>query len=145
MDPGAGGEKAPAVTASRWTTLDRILEVDPEKGARALRNVPNTLAIFDSHFPRFPVLPGVLMLGSLAALAGHLLQQKVGGSWRLARAEQVRFRHFVQPGDQIALSVELKEFSSTAAVFTASARVDDRVVATARRLRMIPRSAGPGP
>jgi 3-hydroxyacyl-[acyl-carrier-protein] dehydratase len=130
---------------SRWTTLDRILEIDPEKGARALRNVPNTLAIFDSHFPRFPVLPGVLMLGSLAELAARLLQQKTGGSWRLARAEQVRFRHFVQPGDQMALSVELKEFSPTAAVFSASVRVDDLVVATARRMRMIPRETGPEP
>ena len=46
---------------SRWTTLDRILEIDPEKGAKALRNVPNTLSIFDSHFPRFNVLPGVLI------------------------------------------------------------------------------------
>jgi 3-hydroxyacyl-[acyl-carrier-protein] dehydratase len=125
---------------SRWTTLDRILEIDPEKGARALRNVPNTLAIFDSHFPRFPVLPGVLMLGSLAALAERLLQKKTGGPWQLARAEQVRFRHFVQPGDQVDLSVELKEFSPAAAVFSASARVDEKVVATVRRIRMVPRS-----
>jgi 3-hydroxyacyl-[acyl-carrier-protein] dehydratase len=126
---------------SRWTTLDRVLEIDPEKQARAIRNVPNTLAIFDSHFPRFPVLPGVLMLGSLAELAARLLEKKAGGRWRLAGADQVRFRHFVQPGDQMQLSVELKEFSAGAAVLSASIRVDDRVVATARKLRMIPRGA----
>jgi 3-hydroxyacyl-[acyl-carrier-protein] dehydratase len=131
----------PAPGSSRWTTLDRILEVDPEKAARALRNVPNTLAIFDSHFPRFPVLPGVLMLGSLAELAACLLAKKTGAAWRLAKAEQVRFRHFVQPGDQMELSVELKEFSAGAAVLSASVRVEDRVVATARKLRMVPRSA----
>lgn len=127
---------------SRWTTLDRILELDPEKGARAIRNVPNTLAIFDSHFPRFPVLPGVLILGSLAELAARLLQQKTGKPWRLARAEQVRFRHFVQPGDQMVLSVEVKEFSAGAAAFSASVKVDERVVSSVRQLRMIPREAG---
>jgi len=123
---------------SRWTTLDRVVQIDPEKGARAFRNVPNTLSIFDSHFPRFPVMPGVLILGSLAELAGRLLTQRTGKAWRLARAETVRFRHFVQPGDQMALSVDLKEFSPTTAVFSASVKVDDKVVSTARALRMVP-------
>lgn len=123
---------------SRWTTLDRILEIDPEKGARALRNVPNTLNIFDSHFPRFNVLPGVLILGSLAELAARLLSQRTQKRWRLARAEQVRFRHFVQPGDQIVLAVDLKQLSETAAVFSASVKVNDKVVSTARALRMVP-------
>jgi 3-hydroxyacyl-[acyl-carrier-protein] dehydratase len=123
---------------SRWTTLDRVVEIDPAKGAKAVRNVPNTLAIFDSHFPRFPVMPGVLILGSLAALAGRLLQEKTGKPWRLARAETVRFRHFVQPGDQMALSVDLKEFTPTAAVFSASVKVDDKLVSSARALRMVP-------
>ena len=132
----------PGVT-SRWTTLDRILEIDPDKKARALRNVPNTLAIFDSHFPRFPVLPGVLILGSLAELAACMLARKAASPWRLARAEQVRFRHFVQPGDQMELTVELKEFTPSMAVLSASVSVDDRVVATARKLRMIPRERRP--
>lgn len=125
---------------SRWTTLDRIVSVDPEKGARALRNVTNTLAIFDTHFPRFPVLPGVLMLGSLAELAGVLLQQRTGRPWRLARAEQVRFRHFVQPGDQMVLAVDIKEFTETSATFSATVKVDEKPVSTARKLVMVPRA-----
>jgi 3-hydroxyacyl-[acyl-carrier-protein] dehydratase len=127
---------------SRWTTLDRVLEIDPQKGARGLRNVPNTLTIFDSHFPRFPVMPGVLILGTLAELAARLLRQRTGQRWRMARAEQVRFRHFVQPGDQMALSVDLKEFSSTAAVFSATVKVEDKVVSTARKIQMVPREGG---
>ena len=121
-----------------------MLEVEPGVRARAIRNVPNTLAIFDSHFPRFPVMPGVLILGSLAALAGRLLSQRTGKPWRLARAETVRFRHFVQPGDQMALSVDLKEFWPTAAVFSASVKVDDKVVSTARALRMVPQDGTAG-
>ncbi len=48
----------------------------PAHRPRRIRNVPNTLAIFDSHFPRFPVLPGVLILGSLGELAGVLLEER---------------------------------------------------------------------
>jgi 3-hydroxyacyl-[acyl-carrier-protein] dehydratase len=129
------------VETSRWTTLDRIDSVD-EKGARAVRNVTNTLIIFDTHFPRFHVLPGVLMLGSLAELAGVLLERRTGRPWRMARAEQVRFRHFVQPGDQMALAVDLKEFAEASASFAATVKVDDRPVATARKLVMVPREAG---
>ena len=83
------------------------------------------------------MLPGVLILGSLAELAAQLLAQKAGGGWRLARAEQVRFRHFVQPGDQMELSVELKESRRPPPAERIRAR-RGRVVATARKLRMVP-------
>ena len=100
---------------SRWSTLDRIVSVEPGESATALRNVPNTLAIFDTHFPRFPVLPGVLILGSLGALAGELLEAETGRPWRLAGADRVAFRHFVQPGDQLQLTVKLSQRSDSEA------------------------------
>ena len=130
---------------SKWTPVDRILSMDPGKGAQGVRNVPNTLAILDSHFPRFPVLPGVLILGSLAELAGQFLRQETSRSWRLAGAEQVRYRHFVRPGDQMELTVELKELSAEAAVFSGTVRVEGKVMTTARQLRMVPREGGGGP
>ena len=74
----------------RWTTVDRVISLDPGKGARGIRNVPNTLSILDSHFPRFPVLPGVMILGSMAELAATLLKEHTGRSWRLSGAEQFR-------------------------------------------------------
>lgn len=119
-------------------TLDRVLRLEPGAGATAVRNVPNTLAIFDSHFPRFPVLPGVLILGSMAELAALLLAEQTGRRWRLAAARQVRYRHFVQPGDQMELTVELKDLTDHEAVLTATARVDGRPVTTARELRLTP-------
>lgn len=117
-------------------TLDRIVSLEPGKGAKALRNVPNTLAIFDSHFPRFPVLPGVLILGSMGQLAALLLKEQTGREWKLAGAEQIRYRHFVQPGDQMEIVVDLKELSDDTAVFSASVRVDGKPVTTARQLRL---------
>jgi 3-hydroxyacyl-[acyl-carrier-protein] dehydratase len=122
---------------SRWSTLDKILSIEPGESASAIRNVPNTLAIFDSHFPRFPVLPGVLILGSLGALAAELLEAETGKPWRLAGADRVAFRHFVGPGDQLELSVKLTQRSDTEAVLSGEASVDGRVVTRARKLRAV--------
>jgi 3-hydroxyacyl-[acyl-carrier-protein] dehydratase len=125
--------------SSRWSTLDRIVSVEPGESAKALRNVPNTLAIFDTHFPRFPVLPGVLMLGSLGALAAELLAVDTDKRWRLSGAERVAFRHFVQPGDQLELTVKLSQRSDTEALLSGEVSVDGRVVVRARKLHVVPR------
>ena len=122
---------------SRWTTVDRVTSVEGDTAA-GVRNVPNTLAIFDSHFPRFPVLPGVLILGSIGSLAAHLLEQQTGKKWRMAGAGNVGFRHFVQPGDQMEITVQLKERSDDEAVLSGDAKVDGKLVTRARQLRMKP-------
>jgi 3-hydroxyacyl-[acyl-carrier-protein] dehydratase len=122
---------------SRWSTLDRIVSIEPGESASALRNVPNTLAIFDSHFPRFPVLPGVLILGSLGALAAKLLEAETGRQWRLAGADRVAFRHFVQPGDQLELTVKLSKREDAQALLSGEVSVEGRVVTRARKLRLV--------
>ena len=120
-----------------WTTLDRIVSVSEDE-AEAVRNVPNTLAIFDSHFPRFHVLPGVLILGSLGTLCAELLEQRTGRRWRLAGADRVGFRHFVQPGDVMVLTVKLKDVGDAEATLSGEASVDGKVVTRARKLRAVP-------
>jgi 3-hydroxyacyl-[acyl-carrier-protein] dehydratase len=124
------------MTGGVWTTLDRVVSVGDGK-AEAIRNVPNTLAILDSHFPRFPVMPGVLILGSLGTLCAELLEQETGKRWRLAGADRVGFRHFVQPGDQMVLTVELKNVDGAEATLTGEVTVDGKVVTRARRLRAV--------
>jgi 3-hydroxyacyl-[acyl-carrier-protein] dehydratase len=118
----------------RWTTIDRFVRVEEEE-AEGIRNVPNTLAIFDSHFPRFHVLPGVLMLGSLGTLCAELLERRTGRRWRLAGADRVGFRHFVQPGDQLVLNVKLKDLADGNATLTGEASVEGKLVIRARKLR----------
>ena len=125
------------MTGGRWTTLDRIVRVGDGE-AVAIRNVPNTLAIFDSHFPRFNVLPGVLILGSLGTLSAELLQLLTGGRWRLIGADRVAFRHFVQPGDELELTVRLKEIADDEAILTGEVTVGGKVVTRARKLRARP-------
>lgn len=123
---------------SRWVTVDRIVSIEPGERASAIRNVPNTLAIFDSHFPRFPVMPGVLMLGSLGTLGAKLLEEDTGKRWRLAGGGQIGFRHFVQPGDQMEITVALKERTDDSATLSGEVKVEGKLVIRARQLRMVP-------
>ena len=120
-------------TGAPLIALDRIVCVEPGRRAIALRNVPHTLAIFDSHFPRRPVLPGVLVLGSMAELARVLLAEQAGPAWQLARADRVRYRHFIQPGDQMEIEVEMKDLDEQQATVRATARVTGRLVDKRRR------------
>jgi len=119
-------------------TLDRIVSIEPGKGAKALRNVPTTLAIFDTHFPRKPVLPGVLIIGSIGELAGALLREQTGRAWKLGGLSRVSFRHFVQPGDQMEIAVDVKDVGDATATLTASVKVDGKAVTTIRQVRMVP-------
>jgi 3-hydroxyacyl-[acyl-carrier-protein] dehydratase len=120
------------------TQFDRLVSLEAGSSAVAIRNVPNTLAIFDTHFPRFHVLPGVLILGTMGTLAARLLEEDSDRRWRLAGAGAVGFRHFVQPGDQLEFTVALKERSDDEAVLSGEAKVDGKVVTRARKLRMVP-------
>ena len=120
--------------SDRWTDLDHV---DVNGGsATGARNVTNTLGFLDSHFPRFPVMPGVLILGSLGRLAGELLAAEPGGSWRLRSAGRVGFRHFVRPGDRLDLSVELVGVEDGRATLKGEASVDGKLVVRARKLIM---------
>jgi 3-hydroxyacyl-[acyl-carrier-protein] dehydratase len=131
------------MTTAPLIALDRVLSVEPGSRATGLRNVPHTLSIFDSHFPRRPVLPGVLVLGSMGELARLLLAEQTGHAWRLARAERVRYRHFIEPGDQMEIEVEMEKLDEQQAVLRAIVKVDGRIVTSARALVMA-RAAGHG-
>jgi 3-hydroxyacyl-[acyl-carrier-protein] dehydratase len=118
-------------------SVDVVLELTAGHG-RGLRNVPMTLDIFDTHFPRFPVLPGVLVLGSLIELARQVCRvEDPDGFWRLLRARRVQYRHFVKPGDQLVLDVRLGMGPANGvAIFSGEVRVGGTVVTRARELHL---------
>ncbi|MGW3632691.1 3-hydroxyacyl-ACP dehydratase FabZ family protein [Streptomyces sp. NPDC005122] len=126
--------QARAAGAEGLPAFDRLLELAEGERAVAVRNVPATLPCFTAHFPRHPVLPGVLLLESLAALARAAAGP---GAWHLAGVRGVRFKHFVGPGDQVHLTVEVSEHSPQRTECRATARVEGRVVATVRALTLV--------
>ncbi|MEV6958149.1 hydroxymyristoyl-ACP dehydratase [Streptomyces sp. NPDC051207] len=119
------------------TAFDEVLDVVPGQRAVAVRNVPGTLHVFATHFPRFPVMPGVLILDDIvraARLAAPAVPQ--GSRWVLAEARRVRYRHFAQPGDRLEISVTVTEASESSVTFRATVGVDGRDITTIRQLRL---------
>lgn len=130
---------ADAAATSRATGVfqgfDRLVELVPGERAVAVRNVPATLPVFDHHFPRHPVLPGVLLLESMAELAKAVASGAT--PWCLASVSGVRFKHFVGPGDQVELTAEVTQRTQDQTDVRATARVEGRVVAAARVLALV--------
>ncbi|WP_084529153.1 3-hydroxyacyl-ACP dehydratase FabZ family protein [Nocardia crassostreae] len=124
------------LAAAGGLCLDRIVDLHIGTRAVAVANVPSTLTVFDTHFQRFPVLPGVLLLHGLANLSGTLLAATAGGRWQLTGARRVQFRHYVRPGDQLRLEAEIRVRDDAQARLSGRITCADTVVVLARELTM---------
>lgn len=97
----------------RFFLIDRITRWEIGASAEASKNIALSEDFFDDHFPRRPVMPGVLILEGMAQLSGLLLEasltQKHGKSAKavLTVLERTKFRSLVKPGDTLTYCSEL--------------------------------------
>ena len=111
--------------------FDQVVELE-DKQLRGYCSIPMSLGIFETHFPRRPVVPGVLLIDRMEVLAATLLSNQSEGVWTLERVERARFRRPVQPGDRVEVTVESIETGGPRGLVAATAKVDTGVAATAR-------------
>lgn len=114
--------------------VDRVLELEPSKRIKALKNVSVNEPYFQGHFPEFPVMPGVLILESLAqasALLAFSEEQKPNTVYYFAGIDNARFKKPVTPGDQLILNAEVIRNKAGIWKFNAFATVDNEIVAQA--------------
>ena len=121
--------------------VDRVVELDPHKRIRALKNVTFNEPYFQGHFPGRPVMPGVLVIEAMAQAGGLLTQLSLprdaigeGKLFYLVKVDNARFNRMVLPGDQLDIEVVLKRTIRNMALYECSARVDGQVVASAEIL-----------
>ena len=126
--------------------VDRVLELAHGKRIKALKNVTANEPYFLGHFPRRPVMPGVMMIEALAQAAALLSFDAVGASpdenqiYYFAGIDGARFKRPVGPGDQLILDVILDRMKSGVFKFTARATVagelavEAQLMCTVRRL-----------
>lgn len=120
----------------RFFLIDRIDKWEVGVEAEATKNVALSEDFFDDHFPRRPVMPGVLMVEGMAQLAGLLLEATLREKYdRDAKAvltvlERTKFREPVRPGDSLAYSVKVLSVNTAGGKATAQASSGGRVVAT---------------
>jgi 3-hydroxyacyl-[acyl-carrier-protein] dehydratase len=113
--------------------IDRILEIEKGKKAIALKNVSIDEPYFSGHFPKDPVMPGVLILEAMAQTGGLAFQSafESGGEGIpvLARVEEFRLKRRVIPGDQLIIEAEVIFIFSDLAKVKVLAKLEGETVA----------------
>lgn len=127
-------EQIRAILPHRYPFLlvDRILEMEPGKWVKGLKNVTINEQFFQGHFPGQAIMPGVLLLEAMAQVGGVLLLSMSGNDDKLAlfgAMDNVRFRKPVVPGDTLIMTVEILKIRGTIGKVRAVCSVCDEVVA----------------
>jgi UDP-N-acetylglucosamine acyltransferase len=111
--------------------VDKIIELEPMKRIVGIKNVTINEHFFQGHFPGQPVMPGVLLLESMAQVGGVLalsMPEYEGKYVYFAGIDQVRFRKPVVPGDQLRIEVDVLKMKGAIGKLKALGKVDGNVV-----------------
>ena len=122
--------------------IDRVVDLVINVSATGIKNVTINEPYFQGHFPTRPVMPGVMIVESMAQTAAVLVVSTLGpeSEGRLVyfmSVDNARFRKPVVPGDTLHVHVYKRRQRGNVWKFDAQAKVDGRVVADATFAAMI--------
>jgi 3-hydroxyacyl-[acyl-carrier-protein] dehydratase len=122
--------------------VDRVVDVIPDVGCVGIKNVSMNEAFFQGHFPRYPVMPGVLIVESMAQTAAVLVVHTLGPDAHgklvyFMTVDNARFRRPVTPGDQLRIHVRKLQHRRNVWRFSGEAKVGDTLCADAVFAAMI--------
>jgi 3-hydroxyacyl-[acyl-carrier-protein] dehydratase len=155
---GTAGAMVPLIDIARimhaiphrypFLLLDRVVDLMPNVSAIGVKNVSVNESFFAGHFPNHPVMPGVLIIESMAQTAAVLVVETLGPEAAgkvvyFMSIEGAKFRRPVVPGDQLRIHVTKERNRGNVWKFSAVARVDGVSVAEATYAAMIMDRAEP--
>ena len=113
--------------------VDRVLSLEVGKEIVAVKNVTMNEPFFMGHFPKRPVMPGVLIMEALAQASALLWVNELhpDAMYYFVGMNNVRFKRQVEPGDQLVLESRLTKVARSFAYFSTCAKVDGVVAAEA--------------
>ncbi len=121
--------------------VDRILEIEPKKRVVGIKNVTINEPFFQGHFPGHPVMPGVLIVESMAQVGGMLLMDELEEPGEkvvyFMTLDNIKFRRPVVPGDQIRQEVEMIQLRGRTCRLRGMAYVEGKVVCEAEMMAMV--------
>ncbi len=122
--------------------IDRVVDLVPDRSAIGIKNVSINENYFQGHFPRQPVMPGVLVIECMAQTAAVLVVETLEGEAAgklvyFMSIEEGRFRKPVMPGDTLRIHVTKVKRRGNVWKFSGEARVDGALMAQARFTAMI--------
>lgn len=115
----------------KFILVDRITELEPGRRIVAHKALSLAEEYLADHFPRFPVLPGVLMLEALVQASAWLVRAStdfVAGLIVLKEARNVTYKSFVAPGQVLRIESECRELAASQSVFFSRGSVDGREI-----------------
>lgn len=122
--------------------VDRVIDFVPDKSAVGLKNVSFNEPHFQGHFPRMPVMPGVLIIEAMAQTSAILVVQSLGEEAEgklvyFMTIDEAKFRKPVTPGDSMYIHVTKERSRGNIWKFKGEARVNDVLCAEATYSAMI--------
>jgi len=122
--------------------IDRVVEIEPGQRVVAMRNVTANEPQFTGHFPGRPIMPGVLLVESLAqagAVAVLSFPANRGKLVLFAGIDECRFRRIVVPGDTLRLEITVEKLGRVSGRARAVATVDGELAVEATLSFIMPR------
>jgi 3-hydroxyacyl-[acyl-carrier-protein] dehydratase len=131
---------------SEYLWFDRILEITRGERATAVKDVRPTEKFFADHFPRLPIVPGMLQLEGLIQLGGWLVDfsHDFQSTATPRSIKGVDFRRYVKPGARLIFEAEIHSLGPDDAVVKARATMDGKPVANAREINFSYLPLSPG-
>ncbi|WP_417810988.1 3-hydroxyacyl-ACP dehydratase FabZ [Thalassospira alkalitolerans] len=122
--------------------IDKVVDIAIGESAVGIKNVTMNEPQFTGHFPGQPIMPGVLIIESMAQTAAILVVQTLGEDAEgklvyFMSIDNARFRKPVVPGDVMHVHVKKKQRRGPVWKFESEVRVNDQVVAEATIAAMI--------
>jgi 3-hydroxyacyl-[acyl-carrier-protein] dehydratase len=115
----------------RWYWIDRFIEFESGRYAKAVKNVTATEGCLQDHFPGYPLLPNTLVMEGLAQTGGLLVfeHSRFAENPILAKVPTVRFHGDVLPGDRLTYTAAIEEVRENGALVSATSHNGDRLQA----------------
>jgi 3-hydroxyacyl-[acyl-carrier-protein] dehydratase len=119
----------------RFCLLDRILELEPGVRVTAVKRLRPDEDYLKDHFPRFPVMPGVLMLEAMFQASAWLVRQSEGfahSAVLLKEARNIKYTDFVTPGKELVVTAEILKHDDTLTTLKAQGVIDGNLAVNGR-------------
>lgn len=119
----------------RFMLIDRILEIEPGVKITAVKNLTMAEEYLADHFPRFPVMPGVLMLEAMVQAGAWLVRLSEDFAHSmvvLKQARNVKYGQFVEPGQTLTLTAEIIDQNDVETILNARGTVDGQTTVSGR-------------